>query len=364
MVEIQLTDEQWKKVVDEWNSRPTNPPSLMELTKLAFGRNDLDGRSVEGKAIRKKMAEANLKVITKTDYTPKGETILSDEQKEIIRETLENNSGRFSVVELTRIIFKNDSLNNLNSETKAVAAEVNKIKGVVTVDNPKEIPQKTWKPPKKIELVIDKINEFTSANFIQEKMTAKERKDAAALLKYLNIFTFGHQINIFTKESDRTLFESSFIRYCFDKHDLTEEEVDQYIDLCVEIVTSSNLQSRIETLRAKLDSNVSGDEHIAHGLTESIDKLQGDYNQSSIRRRKLLDSLKVKRSDKEQQDKGGLMLLTNLVGLWRQEEDRRKIILSQEDHKQELREDIKALTFMDSLKAKIAGISEDEVLNG
>jgi len=47
-----LTEEQELKLLEEWNNRPDNPPSLTELVKLAFGREDLDGRSKEGKAVK------------------------------------------------------------------------------------------------------------------------------------------------------------------------------------------------------------------------------------------------------------------------------------------------------------------------
>lgn len=47
-----LTEEQQLKLLNEWNNRPENPPSLVELVQLAFGRDDLDGRSKEGKAVK------------------------------------------------------------------------------------------------------------------------------------------------------------------------------------------------------------------------------------------------------------------------------------------------------------------------
>ena len=47
-----LTEEQQLKLLNEWNSRTDNPPSLVELVQLAFGRDDLDGRSKEGKAVK------------------------------------------------------------------------------------------------------------------------------------------------------------------------------------------------------------------------------------------------------------------------------------------------------------------------
>ena len=51
MEEIFLTDSQKEKVLEEWNSRPNDPPSLLELIKAA-GFIDKDGRSKEGKAVK------------------------------------------------------------------------------------------------------------------------------------------------------------------------------------------------------------------------------------------------------------------------------------------------------------------------
>ena len=60
----------------------------------------------------------------------------------------------------------------------------------------------------------------------------------------MHTFRFNHQINNYETQNDRDLFESSFIRYTYDKPDLTQEEVDQYIVLSSEVVISANIQRR------------------------------------------------------------------------------------------------------------------------
>ena len=59
MNELELTDDQKKKILEEWNSRKVNPPSLAELTKLIFGEG-LDGRSQQGKAIKVYLASRQI----------------------------------------------------------------------------------------------------------------------------------------------------------------------------------------------------------------------------------------------------------------------------------------------------------------
>ncbi len=365
MDEITLTEEQKKLVTDEWNKRKENPPSLMELTQLAFGRPDLDGRSMEGKAVRKFLSEVKLKAPTSL-YVAESKDLLTEEQKTFVR----NNCASMKIVEMTETLFKKSGLSNLSVETRAVAREVREYRGIKAglgkvIDNPDEVPKDKWKPPRRLEEVVVKINRFTMANLLLEKLTGKQKKDLVALIGYMNVFRFVHQINMYMKVTDRDLFESSFVRYCYDKHDLDEENVDQYIDLCTEIVKSQSLQSRKEAFNRLLEETAEGeDKKFSMGLIEAIEKLETEHNQSAIRRQKLLDSLKVKRSEKEGRDKEGTASLLNLVALWRDEEERKKIIRVAEERKEDLKKEIIHLTALDELKGKICGISENEILNG
>ena len=57
----------------------------------------------------------------------------------------------------------------------------------------------------------------------------------------------------YTTNTDRTLYESCFVRYTYDKPDLTQEEVDQYIVLSTEVIIGSTIQARSERLQQLLD---------------------------------------------------------------------------------------------------------------
>ena len=72
----------------------------------------------------------------------------------------------------------------------------------------------------------------------------------------MHTFRFNHQINNYETQNDRDLFESSFIRYTNDKSDLTQEEVDQYIVLCTEIIISSSIQETIQMIQMQIDQEV------------------------------------------------------------------------------------------------------------
>ena len=50
--------------------------------------------------------------------------------------------------------------------------------------------------------------------------------------------------------------------------------------------------------------------------------------------------------------------------MWKEEESRKKLIQLAELRKQVVKEEVKNISSMDEVKARILGISEDEVLEG
>jgi len=57
------------------------------------------------------------------------------------------------------------------------------------------------------------------------------------LINYLHTYRFIRQMNSFDKAEDRNSCEDAFVRYTYDKPDLTQEEIDQYIELANSTVT-------------------------------------------------------------------------------------------------------------------------------
>ena len=100
------------------------------------------------------------------------------------------------------------------------------------------------------------------------------------------------------------------------------------------------------------------------GLSDAISSAQTEYNQCVNRQQKLLDDLKEKRSkrlSKQQQDSASIL---NLVEAWKEEETREKMVNLAELRKQSVKGEVSRISSMDEIKARIMGISEDEVLNG
>ena len=126
-----LTEEQQLNLLNEWNNRPDNPPSLVELVQLAFGRDDLDGRSKEGKAVKEFLASRQIKPKKSHEYQAKGLLELSLEHKEYIS----NNCHTMTGLEMARILFKNEKLTNLSQETRSILEYMKSIPSNIKFNN-------------------------------------------------------------------------------------------------------------------------------------------------------------------------------------------------------------------------------------
>jgi len=359
MNDLELTDNQKKQILEEWNSRKTNPPSLAELTKLIFGEG-LDGRSQQGKAIKIYLSSRQIIPKKSHEYEAKGLIELTEEQKEYIS----HSCSTMTSVEIARIIFKNNQLTNLNQETRTVSEHIKTLDTKIVYADPNDVPEGNYKPPATFNRCLSRVNKYVHEGLDESKLTGKQKRDVQSLIGYLHTYRFLHQINTYQDEQERELFESSFIRYTYDKNDLTQEEVDQYIVLSTEVIISSNIQETIAILQIQMDEAVQAGEKISMSLVEAISTSRNEYNQSVGRQQKLLQDLKVKRSDRLSKQVKENASILNLVELWKEEESRKEMLKLAEMRKELLTKEIERLSTIDEIKARIMGISINEVLNG
>lgn len=359
--EIQLTDGQRAALLSEWNNRPDNPPSLNDLVRVAFpALENVDGRSKEGRAIKAFLASRQIKARGAQEYIAKEKSDLSDEQKEFIA----NNAATMKAVEIARTIFKNDLLTNLNQETRTVNEYIKTLDGKVIYSDPGEVPDSEYRAPKTSDRALAKVNRYVHEGIDKDKVSPKQKKELQSLIGYLHTYRFLHQINTYTEQTDRDLFESSFVRYTYDKSDLTQEEVDQYIVLSTEVVISANIQRAIQILQRQIEREVETGGKIPMTLVEASNTARTEYNQCVNRQQKLLSDLKVKRSERlGKQIKENASIL-NLVEMWKDEESRVKMIKLAELQKKSVAQEIERLSSMDEIKCRIMGLSSDEALNG
>jgi len=354
-----LSEEQKKKIIELWNSRPENPPSLLEIIREAFPDKEIDGRSKEGRAVKRFLATRKIKAKGAHEYTPK-DVSLSEEQKEYIT----NNAYTMRAVEIARVLFGDDKINNLNAETKVVNEFLKTLSPRDLYADPNDVPENEYKPPRTQAAAILRVNKYVLDAIDKSKILPKQKKEMEALIGYLNTYRFLHQINTYPTENDRELFESSFIRYTYDKSDLTQEEVDQYIVLSMEVVISANIQATIQVIQRQIDTEVESGGKIPMALIEANNTARTEYNQCVTRQTKLLADLKEKRSARLSKQVKANASILNLVEMWKDEESRKKMLQLAELRKHALSTEIEKLETMDEMKCKILGIDKDEVLNG
>lgn len=360
-----LALEKQALTLEKWNSNAESPPSLNELIKIGFPDDPSpDGRSKNGRLMKEFLASREIKARGAQVYVPAKKFELTEEHKQYIAE----NVSVMRPIDIGRTMTGKPDLTNLDLEVRAVREHIEELRkstGSFYEDRTVE-EVAMWKPPSTFGKSLSKINKFIHEKISEEKMTTAQKKSVNSLMGYLHSYRFIHQISNFASEGDRTLFESSFVRYTHDKSDLTQEEVDQYIVLSVEVVLSSNILNRIERLNNMLDATASDTEgrKISMGLVESIRHSQTEYNQSVGRQQKLLESLKEKRSQRlSKQIKENASIL-NLVQLWKDEESRLELIKMAEKQKQSVEEEVKRLSSLEEVKCRIMGLTEEEAING
>lgn len=360
-VPYKLTPQQEELVLQIWNSRPPElPPSIDELLIILFGKDlvekeKIDSRSRFGRTLKEFLASKN---ISHKPPEPFRDFELTEENKEWIK-----NNKMLSVTELTRAITNNGKLTHLSTPGRVIEAYLEQLKQPAPVKEPDKALNGQYFPPATVGGLLRRINKYILNGINQEKITPQQRKNCHALLGYLHAYSFVSQINAYQTEEDKELFESTMIRTCYDKDDLTEEEVDQYCTYAANCVIYKQISNRIEQYQRIQDEDLAAGGRPNMTLVEAVDTLSRERNECFKRQDKLLSHLKGTRSERLAKARTENSSILNLVTMWKQEESRKKMIKLAEVRKQKLEKDIKELEGMPEFVANIMGISIEEALN-
>lgn len=363
--EIILTEEQKATIKSFWNDCPT-PPSIPDIGEKIFNKPNLDTRTPEGKVIREYLSESGFKQ-KNMPRPPVPQVELTEAMKEFVR-----NNPEMKILEMARLLFKNPNLTALHKETRVLLEyyrEIYPSEEMQEAAGANDIPERDYNPPTSPNGVIRKINKYKITNAIDpEKISGKQKKDLEALINYLHTFRFKLIMNTYENQKDRELFESTFIRYVYDKHDLLEEDVEQYINLAADAVVI--VESLRELAKYKkewenlTDSADADSKKFSMVLMESIQAVKKEYNDCIKRQDALSNSLRTKRSERDNDKRNGSSTLLNLIEMWKSEKDRKEMIEEAKKIKVELGEEIERLSALDRAKALIMGMDRNTVLNG
>lgn len=348
-----------------------NPEAtLTEITTYTYNNENIDSRSKEGRILKQFLLDNNIEYKNRSVFQRDRIKLTLDHE-----EFIKNNYKNQHYLDMAKILFKNNNLTHLSLEAREVNKFVEQLqkKDPTYLDTTTYVPKEAehnpigeYFPPRRMDQTLFRINKYLNLGWEDKKLKAVQIKQVEMLQRYLNTFSFCYQINTYRRDDDRKLFEDAFIRYTYDKDDLTQEELDQFITLCTEVVTASTILQQVEDLRQLLRQASEEDEgrNIKMSLNEAISSLQTEYNQCRTRQNKLYKSLVDDRSKKLQERKQENASILNLVQAWKDEERRKSIINLAEAQKQNLEEEAKRLSSMDELKAVIRGIDIDEMVHG
>ena len=352
MEKTSLTDEQ-KKFIDE---NYTKTPNLIELTRLAFMDDKLDGRSKEGRALREYMAHKDYKY--KTTKKKKVASIkLNTDQKEFI---LQNADAGMRAFEIATLLFDDRRITPLSKETLEVTQFIKE-------NVPEEIhPADTargekYEPIKKLDNVIKKVNECADQRLHKDKLTVQVRKGLETLLGFLKAPRLVQTISNYTNKADRILFEAEFIRATWDKPDLTSDEVNLYINVCIDYINLMNIQKAVDKLNQMFEQ-CEDQRDMTVRLAELLKTKSEEYNQCEKRMESLITRLngdRAKRVANKQQQNASIL---SLVQLFQEEEEREIMIKIAEMQKELVADEATTLESMPDWKARVLGLRKEDVI--
>jgi hypothetical protein len=355
-----LTPENEAKIEEVWNNS-VFPPTITELRKQVFGDN-VTPKSEYDRLIKQALASGKLNLNEKDQNKGKRKIELSEEHKEYIV----NNCKSMTIIEITRELFSNQSLMVGHAETRAVLEYYKSLPPNVTnssQDSKVGNDLEDYKPPKTLQQAFVKVNEYSQNGITQEqfKQNTKIHECLRTLIKFCHVYRYIDAMEKMVDPREKKLFESSFVRFVWDKPDLTEEEIDMYLNLCGDIVDLARLKTELSLHSEwlKQQSDDSDGKKLSLGLVESIGKVREDIDANQKRQVRLFENLQGKRSERISSIVKSNASILQLVEAWREEKTRKRVLQLAKQKKNAVKDEINKIDTMDEFTAQIFGLNKE-----
>jgi len=349
---MDLTDDQ-KEYIKNNVAKVAN---LNELTQKCFRDDDLDGRTKEGRAVRKYLIENNIDYKT-TRRKPQDKIELNDSQKEFI---IQQAQEGMSSLEIAKLIFPEKRVKPLSNEQRTVLAHINEV-------NPDFVPSQDsaavndYVPPKSPSRVVKKINDATGLGLDDGKLNRQKQICVDKLQINLSNSRFLKIINNYLNKPDRELFEQEFIRLSWDKPDLTADEINLYLNVCKEVINLEVVSAHLNKLNDMFD--VADDQtEMTVRLAEIIKAKSQEYHQCETRIENLTKKLQGDRAERMKKSQKDNASFLSIVQMFQEEEERKNMVRMAEMQKKLIKEEAERMEGMAEWKARILGISQDDAI--
>lgn len=349
---MKLSEEQKQFIRDNFKSNP----NLLELTRQVFEDPNIDGRSKEGRAVREFLAEENLEYkTTKREKVP--DIQLTDEQVEFIKAQAQNNLSAYQIAE---ILFPDVNVKRFCKEHMTIVEFLREYEPAYVHETETAL-NKTYNPPKIFSTALKKINTFTLKEMHEDKLSHDEIDCVESLMRSLSAPRFIQVISNYNSMKDRELFEAEFVRATWDKPDLTSDEINLYINVCVDYINLKNISSHIEKLNTMFNE-VEDQQDMTVRLAEVLKSKTDEYDKCEKRMESLIKKLNGDRAERLKNKRQDNATIISLVKNFQAESERRRMIELAEMQKKLVEDEVARLDNMDSWKARILGISKHDAV--
>lgn len=348
--EVILTEDQKEYIRANYQETA----SLSKLTQAVFYREDLDGRSKEGRAVRSFMQDNDLSYTTK-HIEKRADIILDADQREFLTNNI---SADMTCAQLSQLLFPDAQITHLTKEYRAVHDFMKEYEGVLDCESAVNV---RYFPPKAVSKIIKKINDFAAEGMLEDKLNLQQKRSVESLGKFLAAPRFLSVINNYNDAKDRTLFEAEFVRATWDKPDLTSDEINLYINVCMDYIHLKNIHNNIGKLNRMFDE-CEDQQDMTVRLAELLKTKSEEYNQCEKRMESLIQKLqgdRAKRVANKEKDNASLL---SLVQLFQAEEERTIMLKIAERQRQAVMDEADELENMPDWKSRVLGISKEDVL--
>jgi hypothetical protein len=349
---MNLNEEQKQFIRDNFKSNP----NLLDLTRQVFEDPTIDGRSKEGRAVRAFLAEEKLEYkTTKREKVP--DIQLTDEQIEFIKAQAQNNLSAYQIAE---ILFPDINIKRFCKEHMTIVEFLREYEPAYVHETETAI-NRSYNPPKIFSTALKKINTFTLREMHEDKLTHDEIDCVESLMRSLSAPRFIQVISNYNSMKDRELFEAEFVRATWDKPDLTSDEINLYINVCVDYINLKNISSHIEKLNTMFNE-VEDQQDMTVRLAEVLKSKTDEYDKCEKRMESLIKKLNGDRAERLKNRRQDNATIISLVKSFQIESERRRMIELAEMQKKLVEDEVTRLDNMDSWKARILGISKHDAV--
>lgn len=347
---MKLTEEQ--KNVIRGNYEQT--PDLIELTRLAFNDDSLDGRTKEGRAVRTFLIKAKLDYNTRENQK-KPSIDLTEEQISFIEEYAKDGMNS---LQIARLVFAEREISNLGVEQRTVFDYMKDNLSPYFYEEERATAR--HEPPVTFDETLKRLNKAAQQQLTQDKLTVDQRECVKKLTKYLSAPRYMQTINNYRSQNDRTLFESEYIRASWDKPDLTADEINLYINVCVDYINLKNITSHIEKLNGMFNE-IEDQQEMSIRLAEILKSKTDEYDKCEKRMESLIKKLSGDRAARLKDRHKENASILSLVKNFQIDEERKRMVNLAMLERELVEEEIDRLESMDSWKARVLGINKQEI---